>query len=227
MMERPGKYICGHWHASLSRGRLGPHTLQFTYGCEMRDDKTTGHWQYGYDGWDYLTLDLDFMQYTAATFIAGYTKRKWENDEYWLEREKTYLEKECVLWLQRYLTMGGETFTRTGNDTPSQPSPPPCGRQGKSLLCSWWGAPVAALTQECRLSGWVQCAGGSFPQADGTLLSLLDCGHLPPLRSLLSKCVQGYLGVSPTSAFSTGDTSVYMSLYCRPSADNSDPSPQI
>lgn len=104
----------------------------------MQDNRTTGYWQYGYDGRDYLILDLDSMQYTAATFIAGYTKHKWQNNEYWLEREKTYLEKECVLWLKRYLTMGGENFIRTGNDIPSKPSPPPCGQQGESSLRSWW-----------------------------------------------------------------------------------------
>ena len=113
----------------LSPGLLGPHTLQFTYGCEMRYNRTTGHWQYGYDGSDYLTLDLGSMQYIAATFIAGYTKRKWENNEYWLEKEKTYLEKECILWLQRYLTMGGQNFTRPGND-PLQAQPSSLGPAG-------------------------------------------------------------------------------------------------
>lgn len=102
---------------------LGPHTLQFTYGCERRGGTSaSGHWQYGYDGRDYLTLDLDSAQYVAATFAAGYTKRKWANNEYWLEREKSYLEKECIAWLRTYLTLGGQSLLRTGT-APSRPRP--------------------------------------------------------------------------------------------------------
>uniref|UniRef100_A0A8C0CYG7 Ig-like domain-containing protein n=1 Tax=Balaenoptera musculus TaxID=9771 RepID=A0A8C0CYG7_BALMU len=71
----------------------GPHTLQFTFGCELQQDgRPAGHWQYGYDGEDYLSLHMDSLQYTAAPFI---------------------LEKECVLWLQRYLKFGGESLNRT------------------------------------------------------------------------------------------------------------------
>ncbi|KAJ8267381.1 hypothetical protein COCON_G00125530 [Conger conger] len=85
----------------------GVHTLQYMYGCEW-DDETgaTGAFdQYGYDGEDFITLDMRTWRYIAPTQQAEITARKWNNDAADLEYNKQYLTQECVDWLKKYVSL--------------------------------------------------------------------------------------------------------------------------
>ncbi|KAI4878038.1 hypothetical protein NFI96_009840, partial [Prochilodus magdalenae] len=84
--------------------RIGVHTIQCMYGCELHDDGTKrGYLQYGYDGEDFLSLDPNTSTWTAANAKAVITKHK-------LERrgeamfQKTYLENECTQSLKKYVS---------------------------------------------------------------------------------------------------------------------------
>uniref|UniRef100_A0A8B9H3N0 MHC class I-like antigen recognition-like domain-containing protein n=1 Tax=Astyanax mexicanus TaxID=7994 RepID=A0A8B9H3N0_ASTMX len=49
----------------------GLHTVQMMYGCELDDDQTErGYRQYGYDGEDFISLDLK-----AGTYDGSFQKR--------------------------------------------------------------------------------------------------------------------------------------------------------
>ncbi|XP_068961097.1 class I histocompatibility antigen, Gogo-OKO alpha chain-like isoform X4 [Petaurus breviceps papuanus] len=97
----------------------GVHTLQRMYGCEVTPELRFRHgfYQYAYDGRDYLALDTETYTWTAAVPPAVNTKRKWEADRSWTERDKVYLEEECVMWVKKYLEMDKETLQRA--DPPS------------------------------------------------------------------------------------------------------------
>ncbi|XP_053336788.1 BOLA class I histocompatibility antigen, alpha chain BL3-7-like [Clarias gariepinus] len=83
----------------------GVHTVQLMYGCELDDDGTTrGYYQDGYDGEDFLSLDLETLTWIATTPQALITKNKWESDTEYNNHLKNYLEKECIDWLKRYLS---------------------------------------------------------------------------------------------------------------------------
>ncbi|KAM9447110.1 major histocompatibility complex class I-related gene protein-like [Clarias gariepinus] len=89
------------------------HTLQRMYGCELDDDCTTrGYNQVGYDGEDFISLDLRTGTWTAANDKAMTTKQKWESTGAEIKYWKYYLEKECFEWLKKFLSYGRETLER-------------------------------------------------------------------------------------------------------------------
>ncbi|KAL6466063.1 hypothetical protein MHYP_G00261960 [Metynnis hypsauchen] len=90
----------------------GIHTGQWMSGCELHDDGTKrGYSQYGYDGEDFLSLDLNTLTWTAANQKAVNTKREWEKTDK-ATNQKIFLENECIEWLQKYVDYGRETLER-------------------------------------------------------------------------------------------------------------------
>ncbi|KAL6466069.1 hypothetical protein MHYP_G00262020 [Metynnis hypsauchen] len=90
----------------------GVHAFQWMYGCELLDDGTMrGHFQFGYDGEDFLSLDLNTLTYTAANDKAVITKHKWEQTHA-AKFHKAYLENECTEWLLKYVEYGRSSLER-------------------------------------------------------------------------------------------------------------------
>nr|ADH29927.1 MHC class I antigen [Macaca mulatta] len=91
----------------------GSHTLQWMYGCDLGPDGRLlrGYDQYAYDGRDYIVLNEDLRSWTAADMAAQNTQRKWEAARA-AERQRAYLEGECLEWLRRYLENGKEMLQR-------------------------------------------------------------------------------------------------------------------
>ncbi|CAL8236738.1 unnamed protein product [Arctogadus glacialis] len=100
------------------------------YGCEWDDEDgtTEGYEQYGYDGEDFISLDLKTLTWVAPVHQALSTKRRWEQDTARNQYLKNYYTKECVDWLKKYLAYGKSTLQRTeqsaGVSAPESPSSP-------------------------------------------------------------------------------------------------------
>lgn len=83
----------------------GVHTIQFMYGCEWDDETgaTDGFMQYGYDGEDFLFLDLKELRWISPIQQGVITIQKWNNNRAQLEYYKQYFTTECVDWMKKYL----------------------------------------------------------------------------------------------------------------------------
>ncbi|KAH0630649.1 hypothetical protein JD844_013902, partial [Phrynosoma platyrhinos] len=75
----------------------GFHTVQMMIVCEVRKDGSKGgHWQYGYDGRDFLSFDMETLTWTAADMEAQVIKRIWEKGDILVRRFKAFLEDTCA-----------------------------------------------------------------------------------------------------------------------------------
>ncbi|KAK7136577.1 hypothetical protein R3I93_016801 [Phoxinus phoxinus] len=101
----------------------GVHTYQRMYGCEW-DDKTGyshGFDQYGYDGEDFISLDLKENRYITSVQQASPTAMKWNNDKKQLEFLKQYYDHECVEWLKELLKLRKADLERKAPECFSAP----------------------------------------------------------------------------------------------------------
>ncbi|XP_060915684.1 major histocompatibility complex class I-related gene protein-like isoform X2 [Labrus mixtus] len=99
----------------------GVHIFQNMYGCEW-DDETgdvNGYHQYGYDGEDFIVLDLKTMTYIAPQQQAVVTKQKWDNDKTFAAQRKHYLTQICPDWLKKFVNYGRSSLMRTDLPTVS------------------------------------------------------------------------------------------------------------
>uniref|UniRef100_A0A8C5ALA7 Immunoglobulin C1-set domain-containing protein n=1 Tax=Gadus morhua TaxID=8049 RepID=A0A8C5ALA7_GADMO len=99
------------------------HIFQRLFGCEWDDEDGTadGNEQYGYDGEDFISFDLETLTWVAAVPQAVPTKQRWDGSRNWNEQKKYFLTKEFVDLLKELLVYGKSTLQRTGRRSPSSP----------------------------------------------------------------------------------------------------------
>lgn len=94
----------------------GAHVLQRMNGCEWDNatGEVVGFNQYGYDGEDFIALDLRTLTWTAPSPQAFITKRRWDSDAARLEFNRNYYIHKCPEQLKKYVECGKSFLQRTG-----------------------------------------------------------------------------------------------------------------
>ncbi|XP_029962132.1 major histocompatibility complex class I-related gene protein-like isoform X2 [Salarias fasciatus] len=97
----------------------GVHVFQNMYGCEWDDEtgELDGYNQYGFDGEDFISLDLKTETWIAPVRQAVFTKHQWDKDKARLAGHKKDLLHVCPDWLKKFVKFGGSSLMR--KDLPS------------------------------------------------------------------------------------------------------------
>ncbi|XP_046715502.1 MHC class I polypeptide-related sequence A-like isoform X2 [Silurus meridionalis] len=94
------------------------HVLQWRHGCvvdEGADGSLTfvkGISEYAYDSTEFLSFDTENSRWIAPVQAAEPTKMKWDEVPILNQYTKSYLEKECVDWLSKFMEYEKETLMK-------------------------------------------------------------------------------------------------------------------
>ncbi|XP_069369901.1 major histocompatibility complex class I-related gene protein-like isoform X3 [Paralichthys olivaceus] len=122
--ERETGNLLGHqqwlkFAIEIVKGRFnqtgGVHIIQVMSCCEWDDEtgEVKGYNQGGYDGEDFISLDLQTETWIAHRPQAVFFKLQLDNDKTMLAYLKNYHLQECPSWLKKFLEYGKSSLQRT------------------------------------------------------------------------------------------------------------------
>uniref|UniRef100_A0A8C2E2Z0 Ig-like domain-containing protein n=1 Tax=Cyprinus carpio TaxID=7962 RepID=A0A8C2E2Z0_CYPCA len=169
----------------------GVHTVQVMYGCEFDDQtgETDVFHQYGYDGEDFLDLDLKEMRWITPVMQGIPTVQKWNNNGALLEKDKHYFNTVCIEWLQKYVQYEKSSLKKTVSPQVSllQKS------SSSSVKCHATGFFPSGVTISWQKNGQEHhedvYLGELLPNEDGTFQRTSTIRVSPEMRSGLTRSV--------------------------------------